>query len=143
NVLFDSIEFLHKEAEYRCIEVDVDVEEDLKIETDRGKLQQIFLNLINNAFAAMSDSGRLDIIARGEGEHVSIEVADNGSGISKKDLKHIFEPFYSTKKEKGGTGLGLSITYGLVQELNGELRVRSRLGQGTTFNITLPKKREA
>ncbi len=142
NVVFDTVEFLHKEAEYRCIEVNVNLEDGLKLKTDRGKLQQIILNLVNNAFAAMSNSGRLDITACQEEENIAIEVADNGSGIPGADLKRIFEPFFSTKKDKGGTGLGLSITYGLVQELNGELRVRSQLGEGTTFHITLPNKRE-
>lgn len=140
NVVLDTIEFLHKEAEYRCIDVNVDLEDGMTIETDRGKLQQIILNLVNNAFAAMSDGGHLDIIARRDGGNVLIEVADNGSGISETDLKRIFEPFFSTKKAKGGTGLGLSITYGLVQELGGELKVGSKLGEGTTFNISLPIK---
>jgi len=143
NVVLDTIEFLHKEAEYRCIEVNVDLEGGLTIETDRGKLQQIILNLVNNAFAAMSDGGHLDIVARKDDGKILMEVTDNGSGISEADLKRIFEPFFSTKKDKGGTGLGLSITYGLVQELGGELKVTSELGEGTTFNISLPvKKRE-
>jgi two-component system, NtrC family, sensor kinase len=138
NVITDTLEFLHKEAEYRCIEVDVDLEDDLIIETDRGKLQQIILNLANNSFAAMSDSGHFEIIARRNENNVIIEVTDNGSGISKADMKRIYEPFFSTKKTKGGTGLGLSITYGLVQELNGDLKVKSGLGKGTTFHIKLP-----
>lgn len=143
NVVTDTLEFLHKEAEYRCIEVKVDVEEDLIIETDRGKLQQIILNLANNAFAAMSDSGQFKIIGRRSGDNAIIEVTDNGSGISETDMKRIFEPFFSTKKDQGGTGLGLSITYGLVQELSGDLKVQSVLGKGTTFHIKLPiQKRE-
>jgi signal transduction histidine kinase len=134
--------FLDKEAEYREIEVNVEVGDHIAtIESDRGKLQQIFLNLVNNAFAAMADGGHLDIKAyQHSAESVSVEVTDDGCGIPEADLKRIFEPFFSTKKTKGGTGLGLSITYGIVRELGGDLRVRSEVGKGTSFTVTLPLK---
>ena len=138
------LSFLKKEAEYRSIGVSLEVSNDIpQFESDRGKLQQIFLNLINNAFAAMSDGGRLDIKARREDDNfVSVQIIDNGRGIPKEDLKRIFEPFFSTKSGKGGTGLGLSITYGLVQELGGKIEVHSEVGKGTTFTIYLPLKKE-
>ncbi len=138
------LDFLDKEAEYRSIAVSVDIPGDLPaIESDRGKLQQIFLNLINNAFAAMEDNGHLAITAKTEGrDFVSITVADDGCGIPENDLKRIFEPFFSTKIGSGGTGLGLSITYGLVQELGGKISVQSEVGKGTSFTITLPLKQE-
>jgi signal transduction histidine kinase len=136
----DVLGFLRKEAEYRSIDVEVKVPE--KIPTfvsDRGKLQQILLNLINNAFAALSDGGRLQVEARLAGSKaVAIDVIDNGSGIAPGDLDRIFEPFFSTRTCSGGTGLGLSITYGLVQELGGTLTVASRVGEGSTFTVTLP-----
>jgi two-component system NtrC family sensor kinase len=132
--------FLGKEAEYRGIKVNVEVWEQIPtIESDRGKLQQILLNLVNNAFAAMADGGHLDIkVYRRSAESISVEVTDNGCGIPEVDLKRIFEPFFSTKKTKGGTGLGLSITYGLVRELGGDIRVESAVGKGTSFTVTLP-----
>lgn len=132
--------FLHKEAEYRSITIDLDIEDALpEFQSDRGKLQQILLNLVNNAFQAMSDGGRLAIAAHRQGRNaIRFTVADNGCGIPEADRKRIFEPFFSTKKTRGGTGLGLSITYGLVQELNGEMSVESEVGRGTTFAITLP-----
>ncbi len=140
DVICETLEFLHKEAEYRSITVAVDVPDDIpQIMSDRGKLQQIFLNLMNNAFVAMRDGGNLEIQAQKSGaDAVSIQVADNGIGISPNNVKRIFEPFFSTKKKKGGTGLGLSITYGLVQELTGRISVESELGKGTTFHIILP-----
>ena len=139
-VIEDVLGFLVKEAEYRSIIVTVDIEEDIpQFETDRGKLQQILLNLINNAFAAMQDNGHLDIkIRRVENDFVAVSVKDDGSGIPEEDLKRIFEPFFSTKTKTGGTGLGLSITYGLIQELNGKLGVVSKFGKGSEFTISLP-----
>jgi signal transduction histidine kinase len=131
--------FLGKEAEYRSIKVDVEVREIATIESDRGKLQQILLNLVNNAFAAMADGGHLAIkVYQESAKFISVEVADNGCGIPEVDLKRIFEPFFSTKKTKGGTGLGLSITYGLVREIGGDIRVESTVGKGTTFTVMLP-----
>jgi len=131
---------LGKEANYRGISVNVEVSPRIPaFESDRGKLQQIFLNLVNNAFAAMSDGGRLDIKGMLQPpDGIRIQVTDDGCGIPSADLKRIFEPFFSTKKKKGGTGLGLSITYGLVQELGGKIDVRSEMGKGTTFVVTLP-----
>lgn len=132
--------FLDKEAEYRSIKVSVEVPDDIPpFESDRGKLQEIFLNLFNNAFAAMNEGGHLDITARREDENfVSVTISDDGCGIPQADLKRIFEPFFSTKTGRGGTGLGLSITYGLVQEIGGGIRAQSEMGKGTSFIVTLP-----
>ncbi|EHJ49073.1 integral membrane sensor signal transduction histidine kinase [Solidesulfovibrio carbinoliphilus subsp. oakridgensis] len=134
------LSFLTKEAEYRRIQVDVEADPAVPaIESDRGKLQQILLNLVNNAFQAMDDGGHLVLrVFAPEPGTVAVSVADNGCGIPAADVKRIFEPFFSTKKKKGGTGLGLSITYGLVQELGGTLAVESVLGHGSTFTVTFP-----
>ena len=132
--------FLGKEAEYRSISIAVDVPEDLPwMYTDRGRLQQVVLNLVTNAFQAMHDEGHLSITAHMEEEkYLSFTVRDDGCGIPEQDLKRIFEPFFSTKKGSGGTGLGLFITYGLVHELGGRMQVESEQGVGTAFTITLP-----
>ena len=134
------IGFLQKEAEYRSITIDMNIPEDLpEFVSDRGKLQQIFLNLVNNAFQAMSDGGNLAISAYQEtGETLVFAVKDDGCGIPESDKKRIFDPFFSTKKKTGGTGLGLSITFGLVQELGGTIIMESDVGKGTTFTITMP-----
>jgi len=139
-VIEEVLGFLGKEAEYRGIKVNVEASDEIPIfKSDRGKLQQILLNLFNNAFAAMADGGRLDIrVYRRSAESVSVKVSDDGCGIREADLERIFEPFFSTKKKKGGTGLGLSITYGLVRELGGDMNVESKVGIGTTFTVTLP-----
>lgn len=140
SVIDDVLGFLVKEAEYKSISIDVEVPDDIPdFETDRGKLQQIFLNLINNAFAAMAEGGKLEIkVSRRNEDKLAIVVADNGCGISESDMKRVFEPFFTTKGRTGGTGLGLSITYGLVQEIGGTIFVKSAVGEGTRFYITLP-----
>ncbi|MBS1262506.1 MAG: Sensor protein ZraS [Calditrichaeota bacterium] len=134
--------FLEKEAHHRNIRIFRDFDEHIPmIDSDRGQLQQIFLNILNNAFAAVADGGKIRLAVRALGhQRVEASVRDNGMGISEGNLKHIFEPFFSTKGDFG-TGLGLSITYGLVQKLGGRIDVQSELGEGTTFTVTLPVNR--
>ena len=143
-VVGEVLDFLHKEAEYRSIEIKVNVSEDVPpFRTDRGKLQQILLNIVNNAMAAMSDGGHLEVDVRlTDEEHAAVSVADDGVGIPEKHLKRIFEPFFTTKSGSGGTGLGLSITFGLVQKLGGDVKVVSKEGQGTKFTVLLPLQYE-
>jgi signal transduction histidine kinase len=111
------------------------------IESDRGQLQQVFLNIFNNAIAAVRDGGRIDICA---GRHadgmLAVTIRDNGSGIPEENLKYIFEPFFSTKGEFG-TGLGLSITHDIVEKLGGRIDVESEPGIGTSFTVILPMRR--
>lgn len=136
--------FMEKEVERRRIHVTLDVARDIpEFMGDRGNLQQIFLNLINNAFAAMTDGGQLDItIATRGGDQVRVTVSDNGHGIPEEDIKRIFEPFFSTRDQHAGTGLGLSITYGMVTEMGGDISVESQVGQGTRFTVTVPLKQD-
>ncbi len=134
--------FLGKESEYRRITVNLVVQDNLPpIESDVGQLEQVFLNIINNAFHAVDDGGRINIELVADGtDAVTVKVTDDGYGISEENLKHIFDPFFSTKGEKG-SGLGLSITYGIVQKLGGRLDVKSIKGEGSTFTVTLPVKK--
>lgn len=137
------LSFLIKEAEYRSINIVVKIHENIPdIESDRGKLQQIFLNIINNALASMTTGGTVQIEAKAKTDHIHINISDTGCGIAKENIEYIFEPFFSTKTEVGGTGLGLSITYSLVQELGGWIEVDSTVGKGTIFTIILPIKLE-
>jgi len=140
----ETASFLGNEAMHRKVEVQLDLAPDLpRIISDRSQLQQVFLNLLNNALAAVSDGGGIKVIARPDGSGVKVTVKDNGCGMSDETMKHIFEPFFTTKKDKG-TGLGLSITYGIIKRLGGEIAVESTQGVGTTLTITLPKgQREA
>jgi two-component system, NtrC family, sensor kinase len=144
SLVHEVLGFLTKEAEYRSIDVVVDIEEDIPdFESDRGKLQQILLNIVNNSFAAMTTGGSITVRAKAVPDaRVQIEISDTGCGISQENLRFIFEPFFSTKTEAGGTGLGLSITYSLAKELGGRIEVESKIGKGTTFMINLPMKLE-
>ncbi len=136
------LSFTGKETEYRNILVNLNKDTDVPlIRSDRGQLQQVFLNIINNAFAAVSDGGRIDIDIRNEGpDNVSVSIEDNGIGIRKEDLNRIFEPFFTTKGRQG-SGLGLSITYGIIQKLRGDIKVKSEVNKGTKFTVTLPLNR--
>jgi two-component system, NtrC family, sensor kinase len=139
-VIEEVLGFLEKEAAYRRITVKAKVPEGMPtVRTDRGKLQQILLNMFNNAFAAVKDGGHLEVSVRlADRDHFTLNVADDGCGIPETELEKIFEPFFSTKTKQGGTGLGLSITYSLIQELGGQVAVKSAVGKGTTFMVTLP-----
>jgi two-component system NtrC family sensor kinase len=133
------LDFLEKEASYRNIRIDFNYpEEPPSIVSDRGQLQQIFLNIVNNAFAAVEKGGHIEVgIQRVGQDKVALSIADDGVGIPEDQQAHIFDPFFTTKKG-GGTGLGLSITYGIVQKLGGHIDVESRVGEGTCFTVTLP-----
>jgi len=136
--------FLDKEALYRGIHVDMNLGDSLPtIESDRGQLQQIFLNLINNAIDAIDKDGRVTISTKLKNQNsIQIDVVDNGKGIPQDIISHIFEPFFTTKDSgaKRGTGLGLFITYGIIKKLGGQISVRSSVGVGTTFSVILPTK---
>jgi len=138
-LLREVLGFLEKEASYRGIKVEFNYpEEPPPIVSDRGQLQQVFLNIINNAFAAVEDGGRIEIgIRRAGADAVTVSIADNGVGVPEEHLAHIFDPFFTTKKG-AGTGLGLSITYGIIQKLGGQISVKSKVGEGTCFTVTLP-----
>jgi two-component system NtrC family sensor kinase len=139
-VIRETLTFLEKEALYRNIEIELNLAEDLpRIASDRGQLQQVFLNLLNNSLAAVEDGGRIAVTTREKDpETEAVTIEDNGCGMSQETLSHIFEPFFTTKKSKG-TGLGLPITYGIVGKLGGAIEVRSQEGKGTTFTVLIPK----
>ena len=141
SVLEETLGFLEREAQYRNVEIRRNLAPDMpSIPMDHGQIQQVFLNILNNALAAVSDGGRITLTTWNEDEHfVGVSIEDNGCGMSEETAKNMFEPFFTTKKEKG-TGLGMSITYGIVKRLGGELKVRSKLNEGTTMTILLPKK---
>ena len=138
------ISFLEVEANYRNIEIEVKALDDNlpMIKSDRGQLQQVLLNILNNSLNALEGSDReglIQVFLKSEdSSYVSMTIEDNGPGISKRNLVHIFEPFYTTRSK--GTGLGLSITYGIVEKLGGQIEVKSEVGVGTSFKVTLPVK---
>ena len=138
-VLTETMGFLERGAKNRGVTIGTDFAEGLPdIVSDRGQLQQVFLNIMGNALDAVPDGGKVDIACNRTADGgLLVRVTDNGKGMSPEVIKHIFEPFYSTKKEKGN-GLGMFITYGIVRRLGGEITVDSTEGKGTTVSITLP-----
>jgi len=142
SLINDVLDFQKSEAAHRNIRVNVNTEANLQtIQSDKGQLQQVFLNLINNAYNALDKDGKIDInIRHPNSNEIEVTITDNGVGIAKKDLIHIFEPFFSTKGESG-TGLGLSITKDIVEKLGGVISVTSEEGRGTCFIVNLPIER--
>jgi two-component system NtrC family sensor kinase len=141
DLLDESVSFLKNEAHYRNIDIRADYAPDLPmIDSDSAQLQQVFLNILNNAIDAIGKDGeiiiRTNLITKTNA--ISIEMADNGPGIPKEALNKIFDPFFTTKEVGKGTGLGLSISYSIVEKLGGRIMVASEEGKGTTFNIYLP-----
>jgi len=131
--------FLENSMMHSRIRLELQLQDDLPaIYSDHLQLQQIFLNISNNAIDAIGKDGLVTIMSHLVAGEVRVVIQDNGSGISSDVLPHIFEPFFTTKETGKGTGLGLSITYGLIKKLGGDITVRSHIGQGTAFTITLP-----
>jgi len=136
---------IDKRATVHGITVKEQIAEDVpSVHGDPGQLQQVLLNLLNNAIDAIIDAhgskgGELVIQARpDENGKVVISVTDDGAGISPENLKKVFTPFFTTKPVGKGTGLGLSVCYGIVDSMGGVMEVRSQKGVGTTFTIRLP-----
>jgi len=104
-------------------------------------LQQVFLNIIVNAEHAMLEAhgkGTITIITERDGDIIRASLVDDGPGISKENLGHVFDPFFTTREVGKGTGLGLSICYGIITEHGGKIYAKSELGKGATFIIELP-----
>ena len=142
DIIKEVIEFLEKEILYRNIQLELHLSEDLpEILSDKGQLQQVFLNILNNAIDAIGKGGMIEVVTRIKDEHtLQVLFNDNGPGIPKEIMTHIFEPFFTTKEKGKGTGLGLSISYGIIQKLGGTILVQSEVNKGTTFTIELPQK---
>jgi two-component system, NtrC family, sensor kinase len=140
-VLEETIEFLRNEAHYRNIEIHSEYALNLPETTsDSTQLQQVFLNILNNAIDALGKDGKITIqtVLCEREKEMAINIADNGPGIPNEVLSRIFDPFFTTKEVGKGTGLGLSISYSIVEKLGGRIMVASEVGKGTTFTIYLP-----
>jgi two-component system NtrC family sensor kinase len=129
-----------QQARFANVHIETRYEKDLPlIEVSQTEIQQVMMNLINNAMDAMTRTGGLIHIGVSlDGDYMVIEVADNGPGIPETHLARIFDPFYTTKPVGKGTGLGLSICYGIISRMGGRIQVKSAVGAGTAFIIHLP-----
>lgn len=145
DLIVDLISLSDQRAKYSMVEIHSQPAEYLPLlRLSVSELQQVFLNLINNAIDAMEKKGgKLTIRTRYEDQQVVVEVEDTGSGIPDANLPRIFDPFFTTKPVGKGTGLGLAICYGIIKKMGGEIKVRSTLNVGTTFTVYLPVTEEA
>ncbi|MGA1195237.1 MAG: sensor histidine kinase, partial [Candidatus Latescibacterota bacterium] len=105
---------------------------------DRGRIGQVFLNLMMNALDAMSQGNTLTVTCGTKDHQVMIAFKDTGCGIPENQINRIFDPFFTTKNVGDGTGLGLSIAHGIVEDHNGQITVTSEVGRGTEFVVFLP-----
>jgi two-component system NtrC family sensor kinase len=140
NTILDEILLLvRKQLQEHGIRVASSFQEGLPlVNASRNQLRQVFLNLIGNARDAMPDGGTLTVTTSGAGDRVRIEIGDDGIGIREENLARIFDAFFTTKDNIKDVGLGLSVCYGFIEDHGGDIRVRSRHGEGTTFTILLP-----
>jgi len=140
-VLEETIDFLRNEARYRNIGIQTDYARDLpETTTDSTQLQQVFLNILNNAIDAVAKDGVITIQTAHytKEKMVGVCISDDGPGMPTEVLGKIFDPFFTTKEVGKGTGLGLAISYSIVEKLGGSIKVSSEVGHGTTFTILLP-----
>ena len=144
----DVIVFVKEAAEKKKVSISQSkISSSLAVEADRNYLEQILINLLDNAIKYTPEGGKVTISAIEKNQReIQFSIEDNGIGIPKEDIPRIFERFYRVDKgrsqELGGTGLGLSIVKHLVQAHGGRIWVESQLGKGSTFYFTLPKRSE-
>ncbi|AFM25387.1 sensor histidine kinase [Desulfomonile tiedjei] len=142
NILSETLTFLEAEALNRDIKIVSELGSQLpRITTDSAQLQQVFLNIVDNAIDAVGKGGLINIKTgydQSKNGDIFVEIQDNGPGIPKEALSKIFDPFFTTKAPAEGTGLGLSISYSIVEKLGGKITVQSEEGKGTTFVIYVP-----
>jgi two-component system NtrC family sensor kinase len=127
-------------AKYSNVEIKTNFEENLPpVPASETEMQQVFLNLVNNALDVMEKTGGIITLgAKQAGNHIIVTVSDNGPGIADANIARVFDPFYTTKPVGKGTGLGLSICYGIINKIGGDINVHSTKGEGATFEIRFP-----
>ena len=144
----DVLDLIAPQLRHANVSVTIDLCAEAPVLANRGKLQQVFLNLFLNARDAMPGGGSLTISSRlvpsqGDAGHVEVLVSDSGIGIDPADQGRIFDPFFTTKEPGRGSGLGLAVTYGIVQEHSGSISVQSSRGEGTAFSLAFPVARQS
>jgi two-component system NtrC family sensor kinase len=140
SIIRNSLVLLSNKVRIQNIEVDLKLQDGIpNIFCDFKQIQQTIMALLINALEAMPKGGKISIETKSvHGKKVEIMLKDSGEGIPHRNLRHIFDPFFSTKEAEKGTGLGLFVAYGIIQEHKGTIKVESEMGKGTTFFIVLP-----
>ena len=134
----DMLLMVDYDAKRRGIAINTDLQPQQYIYGNEADFKMIILNLTQNAVKAMSNGGSLNIHTQNIKNKAVINISDTGVGISSEQIKHIFEPFYSANKSAKSSGLGLAIVNSLVERLHGKIKVKSKVGKGTTFELMIP-----
>jgi two-component system, NtrC family, sensor kinase len=146
-IITETLTLLEHQLKISHIKVETDLYTGLPlIHGNSGKLQQVFLNLFLNAKDAMAGKGGTLHISTANGDAVQVNISDSGAGIAPEHISKIYDPFFTTKNapregQSRGTGLGLSVSYGIIQEHAGKIRVDSKPGQGTKFQLEFPMRK--
>jgi len=142
NEIVEEVVSISNKASYTGISINTYLDQKLPIiYGSQTEIQQVLLNLINNAlYALKKDGGKIDVTTRLAEQNVLVMVEDNGPGIPKANLDRIFDPFFTTKPVGEGNGLGLSICFGIIQKMGGKMDVHSTVDMGTRFDIRFPRK---
>lgn len=136
-IMKDTIDLLNAQAILVNVQIYLEYENVPDIYCEPNQLKQVFINILKNAIEVMPNGGNIFVsIHRKNDKWVQIAIQDEGPGISKDKLKRLGEPFYTTKDR--GTGLGLMVSYKIIEEHKGKVKVKSKVGHGTTFYISLP-----
>ncbi|MEJ2282296.1 MAG: PAS domain S-box protein [Desulfobacterales bacterium] len=140
NSVLDEILLLHeKQLKENDINIEVSFAEGLNLViASKNQLRQVFLNMVANARDAMPEGGTLSVVTGSDSDKVFVDISDTGTGIREEHLDKIFDSFFTTKGAVKGVGLGLSVCYGFIKDHGGDIEVKSRVGEGTTFTISLP-----
>jgi two-component system NtrC family sensor kinase len=143
NQVIDEILLLHeKQLRENDINIVSDFEPELAgVNASKNQLRQVFLNMVANARDAMPNGGTFTVSTKADDENIVVEISDTGIGIREEHIDKIFDSFFTTKEEVKGVGLGLSVCYGFIKDHGGDINVKSQVGIGTTFRITLPVKK--
>ena len=135
----DVVTMVGKVGKYRCKTLRTHIDEGVTAEVNAQEIRQVVLNLVTNALESVETDGAVDVYATTTREFVSVIVKDDGCGMCKEVLEHLFEPFFTRRRDGTGTGLGLSITYRIVSQHGGSLAATSEgKGCGSTMEMVLP-----
>jgi two-component system NtrC family sensor kinase len=131
-----------QKTRYANVRIETELSPNLSsIHASPSELQQVLLNLVNNAIDAIErPGGTVTVATKAIGDEVVLEVRDTGKGIPEANLGRIFDPFFTTKPVGQGTGLGLPICYGIVEKMGGRITVESEIEKGTTFTVFIPRE---
>jgi len=142
-ILDRTINLVRYDKRFRDIQIKTSIDSVPLIKVNPDQIQQVFLNLLLNAFDAMPQGGSIDIAIKMSDGFMEMVLKDTGIGMDESVIEKIFDPFFTTKPFGKGTGLGMSICYGIISEHNGTITVKSKIGKGTTFVIKLPAETDA